>query len=330
MVIHWLIPGNYKAVTDLHQSNLASVRMRAGLIAKFASNIEIEFSAGDHINKKADVIVIGKIGADCQLGRDNLWINQLLAAKNNDKKIILDYTDHHLGPISSPMSMFYKEVLPLIHKTVVPSTPMSKLFSHFSEQEITVIEDPIEVKSITPKTPFIEGHMTLLWFGHVTNMPFLVNYLRNDFLCDLDFSLIVLSNTPGLEYLKAHRTNIRSTIKMELAEWSLQNMINAAKFSHACLIPSDLKDPRKSGASSNRLITAFALGLPVSADLLESYIPFSEYFHNIRESPLSTFKKKLELYSKHINLAQEKVVPIFSEEVLARKWRSFFLTATIT
>jgi hypothetical protein len=326
MVIHWLIPGNYKSVTDLHQSNVANVRMRAGLVAKFASDIQIEFSAGDYVNKKADIIVIGKIGADCQHGREDLWINQLSEVKNNYKKIILDYTDHHLGSTSSPMNMFYKKALPLTHKTVVSSTRMSRLFSQFAAEDTTVIEDPIEVKSINPNIAVIEGDMTLLWFGHATNIPFLVNYLINDFLCDLDFRLIVLSNIAGLEYLKVHKKNIRSTIKMELSEWSLQNMIDSAKISHGCLIPSDLNEPRKSGASSNRLITAFALGLPVSADLLESYAPFSEYFHNIREAPLSTFNKKLALYSKCLSLAQETIVPIFSEESMARKWKSLFLT----
>ena len=150
--------------------------------------------------------------------------------------------------------------------------------------------------------------------------------LTNEFLCDLDFRLKVLSNMAGLEYLKVHRKNIRPTIKIELTEWSLQTMIDAAKISHGCLIPSDLNDPRKSGASSNRLITAFALGLPVSADLLESYAPFSEYFHNIREAPLSIFNKKLALYLKYVNIAQETIVPIFSEESLAQKWKSLLLT----
>jgi hypothetical protein len=113
---------------------------------------------------------------------------------------------------------------------------------------------------------------------------------------------------------------------MELAEWSLKSMINASLVCHGCLIPSDLNDSRKAGASSNRLITAFALGLPVSADILESYAPFSEYFHNIRDTPLSEFKKQLASYAKKIELTQEDVVPLFSQGVLVQKWKNFFLS----
>lgn len=87
MLIHWLIPGNYKSAEDLSTSNLASIRMRAGLVGKHAHDIQVEFSAGDHINTKADIVVVGKIGGDCQNGRDNLWIRQLSEAKNSQRKL---------------------------------------------------------------------------------------------------------------------------------------------------------------------------------------------------------------------------------------------------
>jgi hypothetical protein len=101
-------------------------------------------------------------------------------------------------------------------------------------------------------------------------------------------------------------------------------MINVAKYCDACLIPSDLNDLRKSGVSSNRLITAFALGLPVSADILESYAPFSEYFHNILGEPLSVFIKELNLYVKKCEFAQANVVSKFRQEIIVKKWNLFF------
>jgi hypothetical protein len=327
MLIHWLIPGNYKSVEDLSKSNLASIRMRAGLVGKHAHDIQVEFSAGDQINTKADIVVVGKIGGDCQNGRANLWIRQLLEAKKQAKKIILDYTDHHLESINTPMGIFYKNILPLIDKAVVSSTRLSQLLMQFLDKEITVIEDPIEIQITPPKNLISTDEMTLLWFGHATNTSYLVNYLQNNLLCDAGFRLITLSNGPGLEMLASHQQRLRSSIKLDLAEWSLQNMINASLVCHGCLIPSDLNDSRKAGASSNRLITAFGLGLPVSADILESYAPFSDYFHNIRDTPLSEFNKQLALYAKKIEIAQDVVVPMFSQEVLAHKWKNFFLSA---
>jgi hypothetical protein len=333
MIVHWLIPklipDNYRSVEDLSKSNFASIRMRAGLVGKFASDMQIHFTAGDHINPTADVIVVGKIGGSCQNGRATLWLKQLSELKNNSKKIILDYTDHHLESSSSPMGIFYTNILPLIDKAVVSSTRLSQLLTQFLDKEITIIEDPIEIQITPPQNLIPTDEVTLLWFGNAINTPYLVNYLQTNLLCDADFRLIVLSNGPGLEMLASHQQRFRSTISLDLAEWSLQNMINASLVSHGCLIPSDLNDSRKAGASSNRLITAFALGLPVSADVLESYAPFSDYFHNIRDTPLSEFNKQLASYAKKIELAQENVVPMFSQEVLAQKWKKFFFQQCI-
>jgi hypothetical protein len=327
MFVHWLVPGVYKSLEDLLSSNLASIRMRAGLVGKYSQDLQIQFSAGDHINSNTDVIVIGKIGGDCQNGRDEFWIKQLSEAKKQSKKVILDYTDHHLESASSPMGNFYKNVLPLIDKVVVPSNRIATLLKPFVDIEITVIEDPVEIQTILPRPSVYVGEPVLLWFGHATNIPYLLSYLQNNHLCDVSFKLIILSNGPGLEMVASNQHRLSVSIRVELAEWSLQNMINASNVSHGCLIPSDLCDLRKSGASSNRLITAFALGLPVSADVLESYAPFSDFFHKIRELPLSVFVNQLAFYTKKVELAQASVVPMFSQDALAKKWKHFLLAS---
>jgi hypothetical protein len=327
MIVHWLIPGIYRSVEDLSKSNLASIRMRAGLVASNAKNIKIQFSAGDQVNPIADIVVVGKIGGGSQNGRANLWINQISDANKKSKVIILDYTDHRLDLSASPMGIFYNNVLPFIDKSVVSSSRIAHLLAKFFSQEITVIEDPIEIKITPPKYIVPNGEVTLLWFGHATNISYLVNYLQNNFLCDEKFKLIVLSNLPGLEILAFHQQRLRSTIKIEIAEWSLQNMINASKICHGCIIPSDSNDLKKAGVSSNRLITAFALGLPVSADVLDSYAPFSDYFHDIRKTPLSVFFNQLSTYENKVEFAQQTIVPMFSQEELFNKWKNFFLLA---
>ena len=64
------------------------------------------------------------------------------------------------------------------------------------------------------------------------------------------------------------------------SKWSLSNMRVTAKVSHYALIPSAKNDPRKSGVSPGRLLTSFALGLPVISRI---YIP----------TPFSRFLLKL-------------------------------------
>ena len=324
MKIHWLIPGNYKSIEDISKAQLASIRMRTGLVAKYSSDIQIEFSSGDHVDQKADVIVVGKIGVDCHNGRDNLWLKYLLKAREQSKIIVIDYTDNHLAFINTSMGVFYKKILPIIDKAIVPSSHMSVLLSQFFKKEITIIEDPLEIESISPKIPTHKNKIPFLWFGHASNISYLIQYLKNPLLCDVGVKLNFLSNNQGIELLLLHKHLLNANIEFNISEWTLQNMINAAKISDACLIPSDLNDPLKSGVSSNRLITAFALGLPVTADLLESYAPFSDYFHNIREEPLSVFIKQLNLYVKKCELAQANVVSEFRQDNIVKKWNSFF------
>jgi hypothetical protein len=324
MKIHWLIPGNYSSMEVLSKSQLASTRMRAGLVEKYSSNFQIEFTAGDRISTKVDVIVVGKIGGDCQNGRDNLWLSQILEGKKNSTKIVLDYTDNHIGLTKSPMHDFYINILPYINQAIVPSEHMSIQLEQLFNKPITIIEDPIEFEIITPKQQNQKNNIILLWFGHASNISYLIKYLQNESLCDIDFSINILSNIPGIELITSQKQNLRSGLKLNLYEWTLQNMIHFAKQSDACLIPSDLNDIRKSGVSSNRLITAFALGLPVSADILQSYAPYSEYFQDIRNTPLSIFIKHMNIFLIKCTDAQLNIIPKFSHDVIAQKWKFFF------
>jgi hypothetical protein len=196
--------------------------------------------------------------------------------------------------------------------------------TQFLDKEIAIIEDPVEIETIPPKKPILQNQISLLWFGHETNIPYLIKYLHNHLLCNTEIRLNVLSNSRGIDFFSSQIKTFRDAIELNLSEWTLQNMISTAKHSDACLIPSDLNDIKKIGVSSNRSITAFALGLPVTADELNLYAPFSEYFHNIRNEPLSVFIKQLNLYTRKCEIAQENIVPQFREEIIAEKWNIFF------
>ena len=45
-----------------------------------------------------------------------------------------------------------------------------------------------------------------------------------------------------------------------------------------CINTERKNNPRKSGVSPGRLLTSIALGLPVIAEPLDSYLPFKEFF----------------------------------------------------
>ena len=324
MNIHWLIPGNFKSLEDVSKSNIASIRLRAGLVGMFISNFQKKLTVGDHVNTNADVIIVGKIGIDCHNGRDNLWFRYLTESHEKSKKIIIDYTDNHLELNNSPVYNFYKKIMPITEKAVVPSLRMSVLLRQYFNNEINIIEDPVEIESFPPRISSQQNKTSLFWFGHSSNIPYLIKYLQNHSLCDAGIWLTVLTNAQGIDLLRTQKSKLPSTIEMNVSAWTLQNMIDASKQSDACLIPSDLNDPRKSGVSSNRLITAFALGLPVTADMLESYIPYSDCFHNIRKEPLSVFIKQLNFYIQKCEFAQKNIIGNFRKDIIANKWNSFF------
>jgi hypothetical protein len=101
-------------------------------------------------------------------------------------------------------------------------------------------------------------------------------------------------------------------------------MISTSKFCDLVIIPSDTKDIKKRGASSNRLITALALGLPVACDLIDSYKEFSNYFTDIRSENFFTLLDTPNIFHGQVIAAQKNIVPQFSQNIICQKWLNFF------
>lgn len=319
--LHWLLPGEYKSEVNIFAAELASIRMRAGLVKRHAASIGLDMTAGDAVHPLANILMVGKIGADCALGRSENWLGQMQHANAKGVKIILDYTDHHLANPQTPMGIFYKKSLPMIDEAVVPSGKMKSFLSDFFPKNIEVIQDPLEVE-VKPRRLLKENEKpVVLWFGHASNISYLINYLENHELCDASFNLIVLSNKNGLSLFSSRPLKTKSTIGIKMALWSIPAMQSAAGISHACIIPSDAADIKKAGASSNRLITALAMGLPTLAEGLSAYNEFENYFDQIREVKISNFFKSIVQSSDKVFEAQQIVIPEFLSENLCRKWK---------
>lgn len=324
MWVHWLTPGNYNSPNEILFSNLASVRMRIGLVAKYVSNLNINFSAGDIVPVGVDVIVIGKIGSDCKSGREELWYKQIIEATKLSKIIILDYTDHHMGNKKSPMFNFYASVINFSDYVIVPSAGMKDNIEGYYSGSVEIIEDPIEIE-INYRNQIIKPvKPKLLWFGHGSNAQYLIDYLNNGDLCDMSIDIYCLTNPYGINLISNSDAAKKNYINLIFSEWSLINMTESVKFCDACIIPSDVNSPFKSGASSNRLITAFALGLPVSASSLKSYIPYSDYYHDLNSSSLSEFIGDIEFYHDCTIRSQKNIVPNYVQWNIFLKWKNLF------
>lgn len=324
--LHWLIPEIFPLNIDaLMKSHLASIRLRAVPSTSSALEIGWRVTHGNSIVGAPSILLIGKIGANNIEERQILWLDQIYKAKGV-AKIILDYTDHHLG-FDSPMSNFYESVIKIVDGCVVPSVSMANLLSTRFNGPINVIEDPLEISAISPKESS-KTPITLLWFGHSSNIEFLTNFLSTGFHVGDHIRLIALSNEPGLNLLANSDRISNAKIELNLALWSLENMLEAAKIADMCIIPGGLNNPKKIGVSSNRLITALTLGLPTAADNLLSYKEFGSYYCDLR---ISDFREMLidpSRFRYMVTHAQTDLMHRFSMNKIEEDWKIFFLSLT--
>jgi hypothetical protein len=244
------------------------------------------------------------------------------SAKNKNIKIFIDYTDHHLG-FKSKIRTFYESAFKLTDYIVTSSDHLKILLNNNFSKEIFVISDPLEVPVLSPKISKTNG---ILWFGHSSNINYLINFLEECPKTYEVFKLIVVSNDVGLNILVNHRFQNKIKFKVSLQKFSRKTLIEASKISDICIIPSDRNDPKKSGVSSNRLITSLALGLPTLAEVMPSYAEFSKYFFNIRSNSLfeTMSNSSSSEFRELISEAQQKIIPKFLPQVIAQQWIKLF------
>ncbi len=321
--LHWLTPVEFASeLDDLRGSRLASIRLRVAPSISAAQTLGWKVTVGENISGAPSTILIGKIGANNIEVREELWLDQIRKAKRSTK-IFLDYTDHHLG-WDSPMSHFYELAIKEVDGCVVPSQGMAELLLSKWGGPISIIEDPLEV-NVSPPKAHTNKPVTLLWFGHSSNIDFLINFLSTGFNSSDHIRLIVLSNEAGLNYFANSNLVSPEKIEFNLALWSLDNMTEAAKIADMCIIPSDLSNPKKMGASSNRLITALTLGLPTAADNLPSYQEFASYYCDLRSNSFREMLVDPSKFSRAVSKAQAELSSRFSMGKIQQVWKTFFL-----
>lgn len=277
--IHWLSPYQLNDIRQIKTVNLASMRLRAGALLSALVPSEHQLTLGGVIPKGTSVCVIGKLGADNATKRGVQWLAEVQQLRQSGGRVILDYTDDHLA-IESPMSPFYREVIKNVDMCVCSSRLLARSLGELSQHRAEIIPDAIEISAMPPAKD-VHNPLTLLWFGHPSNLKYLVEFLprlqRPQVL-----KLLILTNVDGIRLLQATELQIPSNLQIECVEWSIHSMHVAASLCDLCIIPSAPDDRRKAGASSNRLLTAFALGLPTAAERLDSYIEHEALFADIR------------------------------------------------
>lgn len=314
--IHWLVPYKIKYNQEILNKNLASIRMRPGLFnLQCFNDFNVSFNENISDINRIDTLFVGKFAGN----REDLlnpWIEIINSLRDNGKKIFFDYTDHHLAN-DSLAGEFYRASLKPTDQIVTSSKKLKKHLST-NYKNITIIEDPIEIELQKVKK---NKDSSFLFFGHHTNLKYLFN-LINNWNYKTQSNLIIQTSEQGMNEIKAQSQYISKppNLHIQFQLWSVVNMLKASKNVSGVIIPGDIDDERKNGVSHNRLITSFALGLPVAATRYESYLEFDHQFVDIDDkSEFNNFIKNPSIYSSRVEMAQKKV-KLYSSENIAKKW----------
>jgi hypothetical protein len=324
--IHWLISEeNLKNYNELEKSLFASYRLRSALfLLELFKDFKVTYGENIENVDYVDYLFVGKI----QNNRIDLldkWVNLVRNVKKNNKKVIFDYTDHHLI-LPTLAGEFYRKTLDKNDHIITSSANLKlSLSNHFKKTDIQdtpliidIIEDPIDIEIQKIKKT---NNREFLFYGHKMNIPYLLNLLSR-WEKSYNYTLYIQSAHNGLKYIQEQSKHFikPNNLEIKLELWSIDAMLERSKSVSGIIIPGDLKNPRKSGVSHNRLITAFALGLPVAATNYDSYLEFEYQFANIdNDEEFHTFLKKPALYSNRVKMAQKKILNYTKIEV-AKKW----------
>jgi hypothetical protein len=313
--VHWLIAGEYRSKQDVLDSPLASLRLRAGALASVESPI-FSLSVGDTLPEDALVCVIGKIGHYILEQRQAYWWGQL--DQRPGLRLILDYTDDHLS-FDSPLRDFYRACLSRVHAVVCSSARLAQSVQSHYQGTIEVMDDALDIPVRAP-SPVRRSPTTLLWFGHGSNTPALIEWLSELTWKD-PLRLLALTDGHGVQMITRTQLKTRAQLQLLLNQWSPAKMAAAAAQADLTVLPVDMNQPAKLGVSANRLLTSLALGLPTAADTVDSYLPHQTYWAPLRSDEFHRMLADPPAWHARVRQAQLTLLPRFAMPVMGDRWQ---------
>lgn len=331
MHVAWLV-SNVKTADlgEVLNTELASSRMRAGVSLQAFAKAGLNVLPLNLVGTQAlpDVAFMSKYvhdsGANLYLhdggARWAFWTEQVARIKAAGGKLIVDYTDNHLAG-NDMRTKWYQHILPQVDGVVVPSEKMAQNARQYWQGPMWLIPEPIEVPILAPRPAASPQSISALWYGHNSNLPYLYRFIQGAMHDCPPMELKILTNFLDQNVLKAVIAKAPKTARFSLGKWSVGAMVELAKQSQVALIPSDRSDPKKNGASANRLVTALALGLVPVAEMIESYRPFAAHCVDIADpGSLQALLDKLPALQTSVEAAQKTVIPAFTVEQVGPLW----------
>ena len=210
----------------------------------------------------------------------------VLNLKRKGAIIVTLYSDH-LAFKDNAEGELYKNILFLSDAIVSPTSTLIVHAQKWTRSNIytAVVRDPC----LIPERPY--NHLDqneackVLWFGNNSN----IKYLRSTLPALLasspsqrKFQFTFLATDDGLLDIRTILSNltINPCWDFRFAEWDHSNqphqLVNELNTAHITFIPSDPKDPRKSGVSHNRLTDSIQSGCIAIASPMDSYLELAK------------------------------------------------------
>lgn len=317
--------------SELFETELASSRMRAGVCIQGLNEAGIPVLPLNFREPwcQPNLVFMAKFVPDSNTGqflddggtRWGIWLEKIKALHARGCPLVVDYTDHHF---SNPnvVGDFYRAIESMVSGMVVPSTKMKSHLDGRWSGPLEIIPEPVEVPIQTVRQ-YTGGKKVALWFGHNSNLPYLFDFMANEMHDAPPDRLIILTNHAAQQVVDAASARGPKHMSISLGKWSVDAMLKAAAQAHYAVIPSNVADERKNGASPGRLLTSLAMGLPVVATPLESYLPFSNYFAPIGSPAATALMANPGEHTDQIEAAQLQIQSQFTVPAIGAQWAAY-------
>ena len=280
--------------------------------------------------------VVGKLSHPDPAYQHRITMANLSALARLSRKgvpIGVIYSDN-LADQASQVGIFYRDLINFAKVVICPSEAMLSYVWRWMQpgQRYVVIEDPVQVTRKAFRALDSSRPCRLIWFGHSTNLPYLLNVLpvlMSQCQAAVGYELTVLSDPAACNKVKLLIADQRKCRpwSLRMVPWQVDRQPLQLEYeldrAHIALIPSDPKDSRKSGVSHNRLVDALQAGCIVVASPVQSYRELAkvalvgEGLHRLLDAAVIDYQRLSEKYS-HL---RPEWLQRFEQESNSSRWQ---------
>lgn len=291
-----------------------------------------------------DVLVVPKLGASTV--EDTLrWQNNASEAisffKERGTRVVADFCDIHFD--TPVLGEFQSRLVSEAHVIVASTPTLAEIVFQRFGVTARIIGDPYENPRGAPDFTFPkkQSHWRrwlnrprdvyrLLWYGHPSNFPELMNWLRDfdstGWGVNVALEVITTPTPATVSALSPYINAKQGEVAAVLTPWSVDAVWQGLRRCHCVVIPTQVDHPAKAVKSPNRVVEAIQAGRFVVANPLPSYQAFSKWIwlgDELELGLLWMLKHPQEVRSQVI-AAQAQLSQHYSPEIIARQWSAVF------